>query len=59
MKLQSAFGKALRKRFLQFLCLPLTVAMAENIIGITLERDARMISSHPHVERIVEKEIRQ
>jgi hypothetical protein len=35
------------------------VAMAENIIGITLERDARMISSHPHVERIVEKEIRQ
>jgi hypothetical protein len=33
--------------------------VADRIIGIALERDARMVPTHPHVECIVEKEIRQ
>ncbi len=33
--------------------------MANSIIGIALERDVRMVPLHPHVERIVEKEVSQ
>src|SRR5690349_6585370 len=37
----------------------LTAAVADRIIGIALEGDARMVPPHPHVERVMEKEIRQ
>jgi site-specific DNA recombinase len=33
--------------------------MADHIIGITLERDGRMVPLHPGVERVMQKEIRQ
>jgi hypothetical protein len=33
--------------------------MADHIIGITLERDGRMVPPHPHIERVMQKEIRQ
>jgi hypothetical protein len=33
--------------------------MADDIIGITLKRDIRMVPAHPEVERIMQEEIRQ
>jgi hypothetical protein len=33
--------------------------VTDRIIGVALERDVRMIPSHPVIERIVEKEIRK
>jgi hypothetical protein len=33
--------------------------VAYRIIGIALEGDARMVPTHTHVERVMEKEIRQ
>jgi hypothetical protein len=33
--------------------------MADDIIGIALKRDIRMVPAHPQVERIMQEEIRQ
>ena len=59
MKRQSAFHEPSLKRCAQRPRLRLTVAVADRIIGIALEGDARMVPTHPHVERVMEKEIRQ
>src|SRR4030095_13797375 len=36
-----------------------TSAIAEYIVRVSLERNARIIPSHPHIESIVQEEIRQ
>lgn len=59
MKLQFAFGKTSLKRTLQGLRLALAATVAEDIIGKTLERDFWIVSDHPAVERIIQKEIAQ
>src|SRR6516164_6174113 len=59
MKRQSAVGEPLLKRCAQRPRLRLTAAVAYGIIGMALEGDARMAPTHPHVERVMEKEIRQ
>src|SRR5262252_2965180 len=59
MKRQSAFGEPLLKRCAQGLCLISTAAVADRIIGITFERDARMVPPHPPVERVMKKEVGQ
>src|SRR5271163_1734426 len=33
--------------------------MADSVVGISFERDGRILPSHPTIERIVKKEIRQ
>jgi hypothetical protein len=33
--------------------------VADRIIGIALERNGGMVPPHPHVERVMEKEIRR
>ena len=33
--------------------------MTNGVIGVALERDVRTPSRHPHVERIMQKQIRQ
>jgi len=35
------------------------LAMRDDIIGITLERDGRVFPLHPGIERIMQEEIRQ
>src|SRR5215469_16088895 len=59
MKCQSAFGEPPLKRCAQCLCLSSTAAVADRIIGITLERDVRMVPPHPPVERVMKKEVGQ
>jgi hypothetical protein len=59
MKRQSAVSEPPLKRCAQRPRLLLTAAVAYRIIGIALEGDARMVPTHPHVERVMEKEIRQ
>jgi hypothetical protein len=54
-----AFHKPSLKLCAQRPRLRLTAAVADRIIGIALERDGRMVPAHLHVERVVEKEIRQ
>src|SRR5215471_17401149 len=57
------FQPAVRKSPLQSItqrdCLCLTATVTDRIISVALERDVRMIPSHPVIERIVEKEIRE
>jgi len=59
MKRQSAVREPPLKRCAQRPRLLLTAAVAYRIIRIALERDGRMIPTHPPVERVMEKEIRQ
>src|SRR5262249_16631602 len=40
-------------------CLRFTLAMRDDIIGITLERDGRVFPLHPGIERIMQEEIRK
>ena len=40
-------------------CADCTATMADRIIGVSLERNVRMVPRHPYVERVVQKEIRQ
>ena len=56
---QSAFDEPSLKRCAQHPRLRLTMAVADRVIIIALERDGRMVPAHPHVERVVEKEICQ
>src|ERR1035438_2724861 len=59
MKCQPAFSEPLLKRCVQISRLLLTSTMADDIIGIALKRDIRMVPAHPQVERIMQEEIRQ
>jgi hypothetical protein len=59
MKRQSAVSEPPLKRFAQRPRLLLTVAVTYRIIGIALEGDVRIVTTHPYVERVVEEEIRQ
>src|SRR3974390_3618625 len=59
MKRQSAVSEPPLKRCAQRPRLLLTAAVADRIISIALEGDPRMVPTHPHVERVMEKEIRQ
>jgi len=59
MKLQPALSKTLRQTLLQFSCLSLAAAVAENIIGKTLKRDILMVFGHPPVERVVKEQVTQ
>src|ERR1700730_16526493 len=59
MKLQTARSKASLKRVLEGFRLLLAMAMAEDVIGKTLERYRRIMLRHPPVERVGEKEIAQ
>src|SRR5215472_2500801 len=59
MKLQSALGKALLQRISEFLRLLFTDAMAESVVGESLERDVRIMLGHPSIERVMEEQICQ
>ena len=59
MKRQSAIRKSPLKSGPQRRDLAFGATVANRIIGIALERNVRKIPAHPHVERMVEKEIGQ
>ena len=59
MKFQPAFSKPLLNRRPKTFSLGFTLTMANPIISITLERDLRILSLHPLIERIMQKEIRK
>src|SRR5271170_23129 len=59
MQRQSAISKPRLKSSPQRRGLVLCAAVANRIVGIALERYVREIPAHPHIERIVKKEIRQ
>src|SRR3990172_2000058 len=59
MKRQPALGEPLLKHRQQHLSLLLAAAMTNPIIGVTLERDVRILPPHPHIEDVMEKKIRQ
>ena len=59
MKLQSAFSKALLKRFLEGLRLRLTYAMAESVVSEPFEGNVPMIPDHPAIERVMKKQVAQ
>jgi hypothetical protein len=59
MQRQPAVREPLLKGIPQRRGLRLASAMADRIIGIALEWDVGIVPRHPHVERIVEKEIGQ
>jgi hypothetical protein len=43
----------------QFLGLPLTIAVADHIISVSLKGNLWMVIPHPAIKRIVQKKIRQ
>src|SRR4051794_22166652 len=59
MQRQTAFGEAVLQRPAQSRRLFLSLAVTDRIIRVPLEWDVRMVPAHPHIERVVEKEIRQ
>src|SRR5271165_2047097 len=59
MQRQSAISKPRLKSSPQRRGLVLCAAVANRIVGIALERYVREIPAHPHIERIMKKEIRQ
>src|SRR5450631_1230457 len=59
MQRQSAISKSHLKRGAQRHGLVFGATVANRIIGIALERYVREVPAHPHIERIVKKEIRQ
>jgi hypothetical protein len=59
MQRQRALREPLLQRCPQRLGLFFTATMADRIIGVSLERNVRMVPRHPYVERVVQKEIRQ
>src|SRR5262249_34218302 len=58
MKLQPTLLKPLRYGIPNFLSLAFGPAMHDGIIGIPLERQLRILPRHPHIERIMQKQIR-
>ena len=59
MQRRSAISKSRLKRGAQRHGLVFGATVANRIIGIALERYVREVPAHPHIERIVKKEIRQ
>src|SRR4030042_991228 len=59
MKFQSTFSKPPLNRRPKTFGLGFTLTMANPIIRIPLERDLRILSLHPLIERIMQKEIRK
>ena len=59
MQRQRALREPLLQRCPQRPGLFFTATMADRIIGVSLERNVRMVPRHPYVERVVQKEIRQ
>jgi len=59
MELQLAPRKPPFNDRLDPLRLPLTPAMHDNVIGITLKGNGWITPPHPHIERIMEEEIGQ
>ena len=59
MKLQLALGKPPLNRRSDPFGLPLTSAMDDDVIGITLKGNGWITPPHPHIERIMEEEIGQ
>jgi len=59
MQRQSAISQSRLKRSAQRHGLVFGATVANRIIGIALERYVREVPAHPHIERIVKKEIRQ
>src|SRR6266511_6008275 len=47
MKRQPTVGEPPLQRCVQWLCLLLLATVADHIVGITLERNVRMVPSHP------------
>jgi hypothetical protein len=58
MKLQPTILQSGRNRCPNFLGLAFRSAMHDGIIGIPLERQMRILPRHPHIERIMQKQIR-
>ena len=56
-QLKPAFHKATRQSALQMVCLPLAATMADDIVGIALEPDGRVVSFHPRIEHIMQEQI--
>jgi hypothetical protein len=59
MYLQPTVSQALSERRLELLGLLLTRAVTERIVGIAFKENARLVASHPDIERIMQKEITQ
>jgi hypothetical protein len=58
MKLQPTLSQPLLYGFPNLLSLTSGPAMHDGIIGVPLERQMRILSRHPHIERIMQKQIR-
>src|SRR5262249_21362871 len=58
MKLQPTLLQPLRYRIPNFLSLASRPAMHDGVIGIPLKRQMRILPRHPHIERIMQKQIR-
>src|SRR5271157_6053847 len=59
MKLQSAFGKATPDGFQHRSCFLLAPAVDDGVVRVTLDPDARILSLHPEVERVVQEQVGQ
>ena len=59
MKLQTASQESIPDGFQHRLSLPLTPALDDGIIRITLELDVRERPLHPEIERVMQEEIGQ
>src|SRR5262245_8011388 len=59
MKFQTAFGQPRSDLLQQLLCLSLALGVDDRIVRIPLELDARMMPTHPVVEGVMQKEVRQ
>jgi len=58
MKLQPTFSQPLRYGYPNLLSLTSVPAMHDGIVGISFERQMRILPRHPHIERIMQKQIR-
>ena len=59
MQHQLAGRRAVRNRTPQGLRLLLGFAVTDHVVGVTLERDVRELAHHPHVEGVVQEQVRQ
>jgi hypothetical protein len=58
MEFQPAFRKPLPQHIQHLTSLILAVAVDDGVVRITLEWTCRKLALHPHVKRIVQKQIR-
>src|SRR5262252_1042397 len=59
MQHQVAGRKAISKRAPQHLCLLGALTVTDDVVRVSLERNVRTGPRHPHVERVVQEQIRQ